>query len=129
MELHGINRLTGLILKSIYNPSIADIEHHLSIIFNGQGAISITGDNKDIVEKLTIFCENKRCYLELIDHRDEYLLRTYFDENLSLEDSHIISIDHAAECHFNTITTDFSLIMKICDEYLSTNDVSHKVMR
>ncbi len=129
MELHGINRLDNSILKSVNNPSIEDIKYYLNIIFTKQGAISIIGDNTNIVEKLTIFCEDKRCYLELFDHRDEYLVRTYFNENLSLEDNPVISIDHASECHFNTTTTDLSLIIKICDEYLRTNDVSHELMR
>lgn len=129
MELHGINRVNNSIMKSVYDPSIVDIENYLNIIFNGQGAISIIGDNKNIVEKLTIFCENKRCYLELLDHRDEFLARTYFDEELPLEDNPVISIDHASDCHLNTTTTDLPLIMKICNEYLSTNDVSHNLMR
>lgn len=129
MELHGINRLNNSTLKSVYNPSIIDVEYYLNIIFNGQGAISIIGDNKNLAEKLTIFCEKKRCYLELLDHRDEYLVRTYFNEELSLEDNPVISIDHASECHFNTTTADLSLITKICNEYLKNNDVSHELMR
>ena len=30
-------------------------------------------NNERIAEKLTIFCENKRCSLDLLDYRDEYL--------------------------------------------------------
>lgn len=91
MELHGINRLNNSIIKSIYNPTLKDVEQYLNIIFYGQGAISIIGDNKNLAEKLTIFCEKKRCYLELLDPRDEYLVRTYFNEELPLEDNPVIS--------------------------------------
>lgn len=128
MQLIGMDRLNNKALKLIINPSLPEIEQYLTAIFYGKGCISLIGDNEFAAEKLIIFCEKGRCYMELLDPHDEYQVRVYNNYYIPLEQNSLISIDHASDCYLNTTTTDFSLVLKICEEFRSTNNVSNNIM-
>lgn len=115
-----------IFLTSIQNPSTHDVSHYVQQISTGNGQLGVYSDRKDI-EKLDIYVEKGYIYFQLIDSRSEWGCREYINPKVSLSDNTTREVDQFS-CTEATITRDIELVIRIINEFVTTNDVSEELM-
>lgn len=115
-----------IFLSSINNPSTHDVSHYVQQSSTGNGHLGVYRDRKDI-EKLDIHVEKGYFYFQLIDGRSEWGCREYIKPKVSLSDNKTREVDQFI-CTEATTTRDIELVIRIINEFVTTNDVSEELM-
>lgn len=113
-------------LVKVANPSSDIVESYIDKLYYKDGIVVADSDNS-IVEKLSIYAESGFFYLQLMDNRSEWGVREYINPKIDLRDNNIISVGEF-NCTRATTTSNISLVVKIVNEFVNTNDVSLDLM-